>query len=70
MASVFAEKLTPEEVKEMKMKDEFVTERILSAFVHNSYSPKFLGLQQGLRLWKLCSIWSYQSHQIRIVTKI
>lgn len=55
MASVFAEKLTPEEVKEMKMK-----ERILSA----------LGLQQGLRLWKLCSIWSYQSHQIRIVTKI
>ncbi|KAL6280220.1 hypothetical protein ACE6H2_017101 [Prunus campanulata] len=53
VATGFAAKLTPEEVKAMEQKEGFVSahpERILP--LHTTHSPNFLGLQQGLGVWK------------------
>ncbi|XP_027362164.1 subtilisin-like protease SBT1.7 [Abrus precatorius] len=49
----FAVKLTPEEAKALEEKEEIVSarlEKILS--LHTTRTPSFLGLQQGLGLWK------------------
>ncbi|PRQ17915.1 putative cucumisin [Rosa chinensis] len=53
VATGFAAKLTGEEVEEMEKKDGFIyahPERNLQ--LHTTHSPNFLGLQQGLGLWK------------------
>ncbi|KAM5572672.1 subtilisin-like protease [Rosa sericea] len=53
VATGFAAKLTAEEVEEMEKKDGFISahpERNLQ--LHTTRSPNFLGLQQGLGLWK------------------
>ncbi|CAN6580774.1 unnamed protein product [Malus baccata var. baccata] len=53
VATGFAAKLTPEEVKAMEKKEGFVSahpERILP--LHTTHSPNFLGLNQGLGVWK------------------
>lgn len=49
----FAVKLTPEEAKALQQNEEVVSarpEKILS--LHTTHTPSFLGLQQGLGLWK------------------
>ncbi|KAL6125707.1 hypothetical protein ACLB2K_073761 [Fragaria x ananassa] len=53
VATGFALKLTPEEIKAMEKKDGFVhahPERFLP--LHTTHSPNFLGLQQGFGFWK------------------
>ncbi|KAM5572676.1 hypothetical protein ABKV19_012628 [Rosa sericea] len=53
VATGFAAKLTPKEVKAMEKKDGFVhahPERLLP--LQTTHSPNFLGLQQGFGLWK------------------
>ncbi|KAM1024749.1 hypothetical protein ACFX15_037311 [Malus domestica] len=53
VATGFAAKLTPEEVKAMEKKQGFVSahpEAILP--LHTTHSPNFLGLQQGSGFWK------------------
>ncbi|BFG31578.1 hypothetical protein CerSpe_178520 [Prunus speciosa] len=53
VATGFAAKLTPEEVKAMEKKEGFLSahpEQILP--LHTTHSPNFLGLHQGLGLWK------------------
>ncbi|XP_008238728.1 PREDICTED: subtilisin-like protease SBT1.2 [Prunus mume] len=53
VATGFAAKLTPEEVKAMEKKPGFVSaypEAILP--LHTTHSPNFLGLNQGLGFWK------------------
>lgn len=53
IADGFAVKLTPEEAKALEEKEEVVSarpEKILS--LHTTHTPSFLGLQQGLGLWK------------------
>ncbi|PQQ01888.1 subtilisin-like protease SBT1.7 [Prunus yedoensis var. nudiflora] len=53
VATGFAAKLTPEEVKAMEKKEGFLSahpEQILP--LHTTHSPNFLGLHQGLGVWK------------------
>ncbi|CAN1186367.1 Subtilisin-like protease 3 [Linum perenne] len=47
----FAAKLTPEEAKAMELKEGFVSARVeRSLSLHTTHTPKFLGLQQNLRV--------------------
>ncbi|KAG8374818.1 hypothetical protein BUALT_Bualt10G0035100 [Buddleja alternifolia] len=53
VATGFAAKLSPEEVKQMRKKDGFITARPQKKFpLHTTHSPDFLGLHQNLGLWR------------------